>query len=372
MLHITLHNYYTILGNLERRVIIDNIRKESNFIYNTSSLYNTGNLIVSRRPSKANKSASNFTCCPKCKGFYTKNNIRHHFKECNQTRIGRKVLMLGRKVQARIHSKASDTVRKVIFPVLKDDDVCRVIRYDELVILRANKLCKKFRNQRHHDMIRAELRLLGRYLISIRKINPNVTDFASIYQPRHYDSCLLATKDVAQFDPDNNMFKMPSVATRIGTLLKKLGNILSIEYIKRDNNENLKNVENFLKLLEEDYGTTINKVAEETVTQNKRHHKVELPSMQDIQKLYNYLKEKRCILYNNLLKSYNYGTWLELLKITLTSIQVYNRRRAGEIEKILIEDYKCYKSIGEHTDPEVYNSLSKIGKEVILTFLTNC
>jgi len=165
---------------------------------------------------------------------------------------------------------------------------------------------------------------------------------------------------------------MPSVATRIGTLLKKLGNLLSVEYIKRDNNENLKNVENFLKFLEEDYGTTINKVAEETVTQNKRHYKVELPSMQDIQKLYHYLKEKRCILYSNLLKSYNYGTWLELLKITLTSIQVYNRRRTGKIEKILIEDYKCYKSIGEHTDPEVYNSLSKTGKEVILTFLTNC
>jgi len=55
MLHITLQNYYTILGNLERRIIIDNIRKESNFIYNTSSLYNTGNLVVSRRSSKANK-----------------------------------------------------------------------------------------------------------------------------------------------------------------------------------------------------------------------------------------------------------------------------------------------------------------------------
>lgn len=47
-------------------------------------------------------------------------------------------------------------------------------------------------------------------------------------------------------------------------------------------------------------------------------------------------------------------------------MQVYNRRRAGEIEKVLIEDYKCYKSIGEHTNPEVYNSLSEAGKEVIL------
>jgi len=41
------------------------------------------------------------------------------------------------------------------------------------------------------------------------------------------------------------------------------------------------------------------------------------------------------------------------LKITLTSIQVYNRKRAGEIEKILIEDSINYKSIGEHTDPKV-------------------
>lgn len=279
-------------------------------------------------------------------------------------------MVLGRKVQARIHNKASDMVRQVIFPILNDDDVSRIIRYDELVILRANKLCNKFNNQRHHDMIRAELRLLGRFLISIRKFNPNVTEFASIYQPCNYDSCILATKDVAKYDANTNKFKTPSVATRLGTLLKKLGNLLSTEYIKKDDNEGLKNVENFLKLLQEDYGTSINKVAEETVTQNKRRGKIELPSMEDIQKLYNYLKEKRNVLYNDLVKSYNYNTWLELLKVTLISLQVYNRRRAGEIEKILIEDYKCYKSVGEHTDPEVYNSLSETGKEVnIIVFI---
>ncbi|XP_029674803.1 uncharacterized protein LOC115242555, partial [Formica exsecta] len=357
-------------GNAERKAIIDTIRKESNFIYNTSSQFNTGELIVSRRPSKANKPASDFMCCPKCKGYYPKNNVRHHFQDCNKKSFGRYVMTLGRKVQARIHNKASDMVRKVIFLILRDDNVCKIIRYDELVIRRANKLCKKFRNQRHHDMIRAELRLLGRYLISIRKFNSNITDFASIYQARHYDSCILATKDVAQFDPDTNKFKTPSVATRLGTLLKKLGNLLAIEYIKRDDNENLRNVENFLKLLEEDHGTTINKVAEETITQNKRHGKIELPSMEDIQKLYNYMKEKRSILYNKLVKSYNYNIWLELLKVTLISMQVYNRRRAGEIEKVLIEDYKCYKSIGEHTDSEVYNSLSKAGKEAIKKFVT--
>lgn len=95
-----------------------------------------------------------------------------------------------------------------------------------------------------------------------------------------------------------------------------MGNLLATEYIKRDNNEGLKKVENFLKLFQEDFGTTINKIAEKTVTQNKRRGKIELPSMEDIQKLYNYLKEKRSILYSDLIKSYNYSTWLELLKVT--------------------------------------------------------
>jgi nitrogenase molybdenum-iron protein alpha/beta subunit len=59
--------------------------------------------------------------------------------------------------------------------------------------------------------------------------------------------------------------------------LKKIRKLLATEYIKSDNNEGLRNVENFLKLLQENYGTTINKAAEETVMQNKRHSNFELP-----------------------------------------------------------------------------------------------
>ena len=76
---------------------------------------------------------------------------------------------------------------------------------------------------------------------------------------------------MCQFDAATNKFKAPSVATRLGTLLKKMGNLLATECIKKDDDKGLKDVENFLKLLQEDYGTSINKIAEETITQNKRH-----------------------------------------------------------------------------------------------------
>ncbi|KYN34029.1 hypothetical protein ALC56_11642 [Trachymyrmex septentrionalis] len=264
-----------------------------NFLYNTFSQLYIGEWLVSRRSLEANKSASDFIACPKCKSYYTKNNVRHHFQNCNGNNIGRRVMILGRKIHSRIHFRA--------------------------------KLCRKFRNQRHHDIIRAELRLLG-----------------------------------LNFDSDINKFKTPSIATRIGTLLKKLGNLLQTEYIKKMIMK-VRNVENFMELLQKDYGTTINKIVEETVIQNKRHSIIELPSMNDI-------KKKRNILYNELIKSCN-SRWLELLKVTLISMQVYNRRKVGEIEKVL-EGYKYFKNIGEHTNLEVYNSLSKTGKEVIEKYVT--
>jgi len=113
-----------ISGNLERKKIIDVIRKNGNFIYNTDPSINTGEIIVCRRPAeKSHKTVRDFTCCAKCKGWFTKNNIRHHFKQCAKISKGRNVQILGRAVMGRIHECASDTVRKVLFPVLREDDI---------------------------------------------------------------------------------------------------------------------------------------------------------------------------------------------------------------------------------------------------------
>lgn len=49
------------------------------------------------------------------------------------------------------------------------------------------------------------------------------------------------------------------------THLKKKGNSLSTEYIKKNINEALRSVENILKFLKEDYEVSINKVAEEII-----------------------------------------------------------------------------------------------------------
>ena len=82
-----------------------------------------------------------------------------------------------RKISSRIHESASELWRKVVCPVLREDKIVRLIRYDILLISFGNKLCEKHGNYQHqHDMIRAKLRLLGRFLEEMKTLEDEVTD----------------------------------------------------------------------------------------------------------------------------------------------------------------------------------------------------
>ncbi|XP_067217009.1 uncharacterized protein [Linepithema humile] len=363
-------------GNPERRKIIDIIRKNGNFKFNTNSEVNNGKLIVCRRPNeKYNKSATDFIACGKCKGFFTKQTIRHHSRKCLKKDFSKNkcIMIMGRRITCRIHHLASETLAKTVFPVMREDEVTRIIRYDELIILYANKLCIKYTAQHQHDMIRARLRLLGRFLLALRNINTSIKDFKSLYHPRvYFDDCISAINIVAGYDKEENVYKTPAVAANLSTLLKHVGNLLIIEYIKTDASEKKKLVKDFLKLLVVDIGTSVNKTVIETQSAHKRRKKMNLPSMQDIQKLYKHLEKVRKETYMTLKKSFSYENWVSLAEVTLTSIHVFNRRRAGEIERILIEDFKHYEKINKNMYSDIYESLSEENKKIAENYSRFC
>ncbi|XP_029173430.1 putative uncharacterized protein DDB_G0282133 [Nylanderia fulva] len=309
-------------GNPERKKIIAIIRRTGNFVYNTDPNVNKGNLIVCRRPAKKlNKQAVDFIPCAKCKGYFSKNNIRHHFKLCTQKTESRQrnVKVLGRTVACRIHYSASTVLRRLVFPVMREDTITQLIRYDELLIAYGNKMCLKYRLQHQHDMIRARLRLLGRFLATMKEIDNTVVDFTSIYNPKRYDYCVKAVNNLAQFDETTWTYKVSSVAS---SLASSLG-----AYHK-------KQVGKFFK---EAY-------------QHKKDKKLENQVL--IDERTNALK----LLQND---GFSIQTWRRLAETTLVSTMMFNRRRAGELERILIEDLKNPAAISKDEAPELQKSLSK-------------
>lgn len=91
--------------------------------------------------------------------------------------------------------------------------------------------------------------------------------------------------------------------------------------------------------------------------------------MDDIIKLRNYLDEKRRTLCKILEEKFCLDNWLELAKVTLTSVQLFNRRRAGEIEHLLIKDFRNYEQISESTDKDLFQTLSDEAREIVKKYV---
>lgn len=189
-------------------------------------------------------------------------------------------------------------------------------------------------------MIRQKLRQLGRFLLEIRKHEENVTDLFSVFLPRHYDGAITAIQSLAGLNEAGTGFKTPSLATALGTLLKQAGKLCVTICIKREDRE--RQVQDFIKLLVEDYPTSISRTALETQATVKRHAKTVLPSLEDIKKLQYHLLDQVRENDAALKKKFSKHVWLKLAKATLISIQLFNRRRPGEIERLYIADYKNY------------------------------
>nr|CAI5860421.1 unnamed protein product [Callosobruchus analis] len=215
----------------ERRKCIEKLRREGNYMFNTVGAYNDGELIVARRPNaKFSRTAEDF----KLQRLLFKSTLRIHFRKCAKgvSKNHRSTMIISRRVMGRIHEKAIKKVRHELFPPLREDQVVRAIRYDELVIIYANKMVLKYKNSRYFEMIRQRVRLIGRFLLRIKSINKRITDLTSVFDPMYIDDTLKAIYLEAGLDLEKDIYKTPTVASNIGTLLKQTGNILVAESIK--------------------------------------------------------------------------------------------------------------------------------------------
>jgi len=85
-----------------------------------------------------------------------------------------------------------------------------------------------------------------------------------------------------------------------------------------------------------------------------------LPSINDIKIFNAYLKTERTKVLESLqINGFSIDAWRILSETTLISIMIFNRRRAGELERVLIENLENCAAISKEEAPQLHKSLSK-------------
>ncbi|XP_066587650.1 uncharacterized protein [Prorops nasuta] len=312
----------------ERKKLINQIRNDGQFYFNTNVNINTTELKTMRRPNaKYNKVANDFVLCPNCKGSYAKLSLRHHYRRCAKNKLSksRNIMCNARRIAGRVHDKACIVLRNRVWPTMRDDTVTRAIRFDEMAIEFANKLCDKYQDPYFYDMIRQKLRQLGRFLIEIKSRSKEIDDLFSIFCSRNYDLCKETIQALAGLNESGTGFKTPSLVTSLGTLLKQVCKRCITVFIKQQDDKRRKNAKRFLQLLVEDYSSSVARTAIETQYRKKRQTNKNLPTPTDIR----ILKKEFC-----------YSAWLSLAENCLIMIQKVDESFIGKSYKKLSKSEK--------------------------------
>lgn len=335
---------FVYVGSKERRARLAKLRNRGMFEHNGNRVYNKGRLLVCRLPNvNRPREATDFTTCAKCLGQFTKKYIRSHFKRCNEIDIDlkgeRSVLVLGRMVEGRVHEVACDTLKNDVFPHMTEDNIVRLVKFDWLIIAYGNSLCDSNPEVFQYSGISAKLRLAGRLLSTLKSIEPGVSDFASLYQPKFYKSVIEAIRTVGKFDPVKKYYGAPSTSKAAVTLVRAVGTMLVSEYITKEDAESQTRTENFNKLFNSGVTTSVSKGFYRTQIKMKREKIEKLPSTEDIRLLAKYINQQLKVCYVNLSKQFSLQAYTNLACMTIASLIVFNRRRTGEAQNILTKDY---------------------------------
>ena len=329
-----------------------------------------GHLVTSTRHSHET-SPKDYLPCDGCLGFFLKVNLWRHKQVCPLMKKGQK----SRRVQAQASlllpasTEINEGLKLNIFNKMKSDEVTNAARNDRIILKIGEKLYQKHGSLPHlYTHISQKIRELGRFLLCAREQNAGIICINDILTPEKFPVAVRSTKVLCKYDKVKNKYLNPSLALKLGHLLKKCAKLSKSEALISGNSEQANKADGFLSLCKDEWTEEISSSALQTLTRNKMNKGQMLPLSEDIMQLQSYFLQNTELLIKTLEDQFSKSKWELLNQITLAQLVVFNRRRSGETQQMTVKAYLSRKENSERPPKEVEDSLNATEKSLLSTF----
>ena len=361
------------LQSKDRKDLLLKLRNAGDYNHNFDILKKgSGTLVTFSRKEEANHLPTDYLPCEDCLAFFTKETLWKHRKNC--------VFRKGDNSKRKIHSAAlfmlpvtqttSKGLKEQVLKKMAPDDISLIVRNDSLILKVGEKLFEKHSQHQHlSTYISQKMRELGRFVIQARQMCPDVQYLTDVIVPARFSNvAVAATRKLCKFNVETNTYETPSLAMKLGHLLKKCARIKKSDSLISGNEMDEKDADGFLTLLQNDWTDAISSRALQTLKENKlTSTEPVVPLTEDIMTLQNYLKSQTATLEEALDKSFTKQDYDELNQITLARVVLFNRRRGGETQRVTLKAYQS-KLLTPSTPEEIVESLSPVEKMMCKTF----
>lgn len=339
----------------ERRVQLNLLRKRGNFAHNTDVVrQGRGEMIACYRPKKR-KGAIEFIHCIYCQGLYNKRSLWKHVKNCplkpkDDEPQGRKRVRSLCALKTPVGLEVSKSFKKIL-NFMNYDEVSRVVHSDRCIMQLGEHMFNRMGSDvTKHDYIRQKMREVGRLLLEARKITPLRT-MVDFFIPANFKHIISAVKVVSGYDEEKNSYRIPSLALKLGHSLNKICSIVESNAMMYGDHERAECARDFRKIHQARWNEYISAGAITTLKEAKWNAPQIIPFTQDVKVLHAHLEKKHGDLLSKLRSCPSSAdSYAALAKVTLSQVILFNRRREGEVSRMLLSAFKSRDSSELHED----------------------
>jgi len=330
------------LKSKRRHLMQRKLRNDGNYMHNVSVLKDqSGEIIPFRRPSVSQHSSDDFIPCESCHAMFVKDNLWRHRKKCpfKQSHSGHSRCQGFGSILLPFSSAASEGLKRDIMTGLNQDDVASVVRTDDVIMKFASRLHFQHSHAKHRfPYIKERIRQMGRFLLQMRSMT-SVKCQSDCLDPTMFESVVSAVRCICGFDEDRHVYETPSLALKMGHSLKELARIQINSCTVAGRVEDKQKCEEFLSLCTNEWSHEVSSHALRSLHHRKFNKPLVLPLAEDVKLLHNHLTSRASECTEQLARSPSDVSWCELCQVTLTQVVIFNRRRGGEAQRMLLSTY---------------------------------
>ena len=367
---------------------LDKIKCLGNFNHNVEVLAKGhSNIIVAKRPSKV-RPPKDFVPCPHCFGFYVQEELWRHVQKCpfaceeietqaqNRHRLtilaSSRVLLEGAVLEQAGVSGKYVHIKKTVLAHARTDSVYLTVVADDLILSFGCVLLKKLGPGRGRD-ITQRMRQLSRLLIMLNTRQVDGTLSLNDYvTAAHFDDVVKATEELCGLyisKEGRRIFDKPSLALRLGHLLHKICDVKLGMAIRKTDDIAKQESEDFRALHKAEWTDSISSNALNSLKRRKDHEVCLLPLTEDLVMVRKYIMEEISSLVPFVMTDHKYTSWRKLSQLIMTRLILFNKRRGGEVSRLLLKTYTERPNWKLSANSEVVASLKPLEKELLQRYV---
>lgn len=358
-------------GSKERKKQLDYIRNKGNYAHNAAvMLSGKGELVPSKRPLKKEQ-GSDFMHCAYCQGLYKRKVLWRHMRSCKLTpgsaapKPGKNRVQSMCTYTGPVPSPMSKQLWEVI-SAMNPDPISDIIKNDQVIIdLGQHLLNKGGDSAKNKQCVREKMREMGRLIHHARAVT-TLKKMEDLINPKRYMETVEAVKATCGYDNETNKFLIPSLANKLGHSLVKVSKLLKAQGLITNNKELVKRASEFQDVHQEKWNEMISATALRNIREAKWNVPSLMPFTEDVQKLHAYLRQAQDEWYNSLTEVPSTKAWVELSKVCLAQIILFNRRREGEVSSMPLNAFSSRDTSDPHEDVDW--ALSEVEKKLCRHF----